>query len=145
MMTAKGALCAGFVATALGMMAAAPAQADSNTKAVLGIQMTFGNRVAPELFTGVVHADKSSSSHYTGAKALVYWDFTQGPMPDKFKVVALTGPKHIQAEVGAGYSFSQSSPFFTGGVSGNHLTAGVDFSPSAGLAPYVGVQTPRYP
>ena len=36
MLTAKGALRAGFVATALGMMAAAPAQADSNTKAVLG-------------------------------------------------------------------------------------------------------------
>lgn len=134
---------AGLVAAGAG--AGAPVSSSSNTKAIAGIEMTFGSKMAPEIFAGVVHANKSSSDHYSGAKALLYWDFVQGLMPSKFKILALDGSAHLQGELGGGYSFGQHSGFFTAGASGNNLTAGVDFSPSAGLAPYVGVQTPKRP
>ncbi|MBI1218908.1 MAG: hypothetical protein GC186_10200 [Rhodobacteraceae bacterium] len=119
--------------------------ADNNTKGIVGIQMTFGTKVAPEIFAGVVHASKSTSDHYSGAKALLYWDFVQGMMPSKFKILALDGGAHLQGELGGGYSFSQRGGFFTAGASGNNLTAGIDFSPNTGLAPYIGIQTPKRP
>lgn len=132
-------------ASLLSAGAAVAVTSDTNTKGIVGIQMTFGNKVAPEIFAGVVHASKSSSDHYSGAKALLYWDFVQGLMPSKFKVLVLDGGAHLQGELGGGYSFGQHGGFFTAGASGNNLTAGVDFSPNAGLAPYVGVQTPKRP
>ena len=125
--------------------AASAVVAETNNKGILGIEMTFGTKLSPEIFAGFVHASKSSSDHYSGAKALVYWDFVQGLMPSKFKVLALDGGAHLQGELGGGYSFSQHSGFFTAGASGNNLTAGIDFSPNTGLAPYVGIQSPKRP
>ena len=61
--------------------AASAVVAETNNKGILGIEMTFGTKLSPEIFAGFVHASKSSSDHYSGAKALVYWDFVQGLMP----------------------------------------------------------------
>jgi hypothetical protein len=139
-------LAAAFAATSLLSAGIASAvTASTNTKGIVGIEMTFGSKLSPELFAGVVHASKSSSDHYSGAKALLYWDFVQGLMPSKFKVLALDGGAHLQGELGGGYNFSQHGGFFTAGASGNNLTAGVDFSPTTGLAPYIGIQTPKRP
>lgn len=133
----------GLFAAALVAAVAAPAFADNSNKIVLGLDMSFGDRVTPEVFAGIAHANTSASGDVSGAKALMYWDFRQNLAPSKFKVLGIfAGRRNWQPELGAGYSFENQGGFFTGGISGNHFTGGVDFSPKAGLSPYVGVQVP---
>lgn len=136
-----------FRAAARGLLAAAllaaPAFAENANKVVLGLDMSFGRQVTPELFAGLAHVNLSGSGDVNGAKALVYWDFANSLAPSKFKVLGIfAGRKNWQPEIGAGYNMETASGFFTGGLSGNHFTAGADFNPKAGLAPYVGVQVP---
>ncbi|MDE3122339.1 MAG: hypothetical protein KGK00_11240 [Paracoccaceae bacterium] len=130
-----------------GLMAALtlaplPALAQSSTKALLGIDLTFGQQTKPELFAGLAQANVGSSGSVNGAKALVFFDFANSLAPNKFKVVAtVAGRRSWQPEIGAGYNFEQGSGMFSAGLNTNHLTGGVEFSPRAGLAPYIGVQT----
>lgn len=123
-------------------MAPLPALAQSSTKALLGIDLTFGQQTKPELFAGLAQANVSSAGHVNGAKALVYFDFANSLAPNKFKVVAtVAGRRSWQPEIGAGYNFEQGTGLFSAGLNGSHLTGGVEFSPKSGLAPYIGVQT----
>lgn len=129
------------LAAAVGTLAQ-PALSKDSTKALLGFDLVFGQQTKPELFAGIAQASISNSGHINGAKALVYWDFANNLAPNKFKILAtLDGRRSYQPEIGAGYSFEQGTGLFTAGVSGSHLTGGVDFSPRTGLAPYIGVQT----
>lgn len=138
--------CAAACAVAALLAAGAAGANDNNTKAVLGLDMSFGTKVTPEVFAGLEHANENSSGHYNGLKALAYWDFAQGFQPSKLKLLGiLDGRRNWQPEVGVGYSLQTNGGFFTGGLSGQNFTGGVDFNPQTGLAPYVGVQLPKEP
>ncbi len=140
----KAALCA--ASAALLALPFAASAAGSDTKAVLGFDMSFGAKITPEVFGGLLHASENSAGHYNGVKALAYWDFTRGFTPSKVKLMGiLDGRRSWQPELGVGYNINAASPFFSAGLSSQHLTGGVDFNPQAGLAPYAGVQIPPRP
>jgi hypothetical protein len=98
--------------------------------------------VTPELYTGLAHTNTNASGDVSGAKALFYWDFAQSLAPSKFKVLGiLAGKKNWQPELGAGYSFENRNGLFSAGLNSHNLAGGVEFSPAAGLSPYVEVHT----
>lgn len=124
------------------LLSASPAFAAGKTRLLLGIGMTFGHKVAPELYTGLSRTEVSSSGGVSGAKALLYWDFANSIGPSKFKVLGiLGGTRSWQPEIGAGYSFENRNGLFTAGANSKHISAGADFSPTTGLSPYVNVHT----
>lgn len=130
------------LALAASLLAPPPALATGKTSLVLGIGMSFGHRVTPELYTGLEHSNTNADGKVSGAKALFYWDFAQSLAPSKFKVMGIIGGKtNWQPEIGAGYSFENRNGLFSAGVNSHHVAGGVDFSPTTGLAPYVQIHT----
>ncbi|OIQ68165.1 hypothetical protein GALL_502460 [mine drainage metagenome] len=129
-----------------GLVGASAAVADtSTTSAFLGMELTFGQSasgtVSPDIYVGIAHGNASPYGNVTGAKATVAWDFTTGLTPSKVKLSGLAGRTYLQGEVGAGYSIAKGTPFFVGGVNGNHYAVGAEYYPNSGIGGYAGVQT----
>jgi hypothetical protein len=143
----KHTLCTALcVAGLLGLLGANASVADtSTTSAFLGMELTFGQAgsgtVSPDLYVGVAHGTASSYGNVTGAKATVAWDFTTGITPSKVKLSGLAGRSYLQGELGAGYSIAKGTPFFVGGLNGNHYAIGAEYYPNSGIGAYAGLQT----
>ena len=143
----KHTLCATLAAAAVsGLLGASASVADtSTTSAFLGMELTFGaaasGTVSPDIYVGIAHGSASPYGNVTGAKASVAWDFTTGITPSKVKLTGLAGHSYLQGELGAGYSIAKGTPFFVGGLNGNHYAVGAEYYPNAGLGGYAGLQT----
>ena len=106
------------------------------------LQWTFGEKsLKPDVIVGYRSVDVETDGDVSGWQASASYAHREGI--DKLKVEGVTGDKDVQYTYGAGYSLQERKPLVTAGVTGNHLTAGVDvvFGQYKKIETYFGVTT----
>ncbi|MFL4469609.1 hypothetical protein ACERZ8_06915 [Tateyamaria armeniaca] len=114
----------------------------SDTALFAGFALTLGpGGDGAEAILGVAHGEIDLDGDVTGAKATLHFGILEGFEINKIKLTGLFGNDSVQAEVGGGYSFKNSSPFAVVGTNGEYFAAGSDIYFNGTFEGYLGVHT----
>lgn len=114
----------------------------NSDKFFAGINWTFGAgpSVGPEGVIGF-HSTRVKPGSVKGQGIKLTFPLSGGPQFGAVKLTAINGNRHLQGELGFGYSFLMGAPLLTGGGFGSHLMFGSDYIFGHGFRPYLGVHT----
>lgn len=114
----------------------------SSDKFFAGINWTFGAgpKLGPEAMIGF-HSTRVKPGSVKGQGIKFTFPLSGGPQVGAIKLTAIHGNRHLQGELGIGYSFLMGAPLLTGGGFGSHVMFGSDYVFGNGFRPYVGVHT----
>lgn len=121
----------------------APGKYNSD-KFFAGINWTFGAgpSVGPEAVLGF-RSTRVKPGSVRGHGIEFTFPLAGGPQFGAVKLKAISGDRHLQGELGLGYSFLMGAPLLTGGGFGEHVMFGTDyvFGDGNGFRPYIGLHT----
>jgi len=118
-----------------------PISSDTETRAFLGLNWTFGSRGSvPEAVAGVARVKTQSDGDSEGAKLSLHMPIgNDGLSFGKVKLAGVFGEHDRMFEAGVG--FGQSSFFGTAGLWAPHVNLGLDLGLGGGFDGYVGINT----
>ncbi len=115
---------------------------NTDTTLFAGFALTIGSGGdGVEGILGVARGKIDLEGDVTGAKATLHFNVLDGFSLNKAKLTGVFGNDSVQAEVGGGYSFKNSSPFAVIGTNGEYFAAGSDIYFDGAFEGYLGVHT----
>lgn len=114
----------------------------SSDKFFAGINWSFGvgPKLGPEAVIGF-HSNRVKPGSVNGHGIKLTFPLSGGLQFGTIKLTAINGDRHLQGELGFGYSFLMGAPLLTGGGFGSHLMFGTDYIFGSGWRPYLGIHT----
>lgn len=112
---------------------------DTQTRAFIGLNWTFGSANGPEGVLGVARVKTDSDGDSNGAKVSVHMPLSNGISFGKIKLTGLMGENDRMGEIGLG--FGAGSVFGTAGLWAPFVNAGADIGFDGSLEGYLGLNT----
>lgn len=112
------------------------ATSDTQTRAFIGLNWTFGSNNGPEGVLGIARVKTDSDGDSRGAKLAWHMPLSNGISFGKFKLTGVAGNNDKMGEIGLG--FGSGTMLGTAGIWAPFLNAGVDIGFDGSLGGYVG-------
>lgn len=114
----------------------------NNDRFFVAINWTFGAgpSIGPEAAVGF-RSTRVKPGSVKGHGVEFSFPLSKGFQFGAVKLKAINGSRHLQGELGVGYSFLMGAPLITGGGFGSHTMFGTDYIFGNGFRPYLGIHT----
>lgn len=124
---------AGMPAFTIAPITSYSSATDSDNRAYAGLKWTLNSKISsPEIVLGIRHTRIETNGDTDGGDVSFSFGLLDGLTAGKFRVKGFVGNETIQAEIGAGYDFTDG--FFTGaGFNLPYASTGVDYLLSSDL------------